>query len=231
MSDDRKIKVSVIMPCRNEGNTVGACIDEVRSFFDARNIAGEIIVVDNCSDDESASIAMDHGARLIVEDMVGYGNAVRCGLNNASGEILIIADCDMTYDFEDMDPIIDLLNDGYDMVVGNRFEGGIEKGAMPISHKVGGRFLSCLANKRFGSGIYDFHCGLRGIRREALNQLDLKTTGMEFATEMVACAKKAGLKITETPVRLKKCNADRRSKLNTIRDGMRHLIYILFGGR
>ena len=158
-------------------------------------------------------------------------NAVRCGLNNASGEILIIADCDMTYDFEDMDPVIELLDKGYDMVIGNRFAGGIEKGAMPLSHRIGGRFLSRLAAKRFGSGIYDFHCGLRGIKREALERLDLRTTGMEFATEMVACANRAGLNITETPVRLKKCGADRRSKLNTVRDGMRHLIYILFGGR
>ena len=227
MADDVRIKVSVIMPCRDEVNTVGTCVDEASAFLALRNISGEVIVVDNGSSDDSARVAQNHGAIVITEDKIGYGYAIRRGLDAASGSVMIIADCDATYDFDDMEKIIDLIDDGFDMVIGDRFSGGIEKGAMTLSHRIGGVILSRLARRRFRAGINDFHCGLRGISGDALGKLEFETGGMEFATEMIAVAQKAQLRMTQTPVKLRKCGVYRRSKLNAVRDGWRHLKFIL----
>ena len=228
MERDDSIRLSIIMPCRDEENTVGRCIDEARDFLEEHEINGEIIVVDNCSSDESASVALDHGARLIEEGRIGYGYAIRCGLFEAAGAVIVIADCDMTYDLSDMENMIKLIDDGYEMVLGDRFSGIIEKGAMSGVHRLGAKTLSKLARMRFHSDVNDFHCGIRAVSRRALTKLSFCTGGMEFATEMIAQASAAHLRIAQIPVKLRKCPANRRSKLRTVRDGFRHLAYILF---
>ena len=221
-----KIRLSIILPCLNEENTVGLCVDEARDFLLSNHLSGEIIVVDNCSSDESAKVALDHGAQLIEEGRRGYGYAIRTGMEEASGEVTVIVDCDMTYDFSDIGAILRLIDDGYDMVVGDRFSGTVEKGAMPFVNRMGAKMLSKLAGIRFHTDVKDFHCGIRGISSKALEMLDLRTGGMEFATEMIAQAAMNGLAIAQTPVTLRKCTLLRRSKLRIIRDGLRHLLYI-----
>lgn len=229
MKNYDNIRISVIMPCRDEEGTVGSCVDEARSFLEEYDPAGEVIVVDNCSTDNSAALALDHGARLIEESRIGYGYAIRCGLFEAAGSVIFIIDCDMTYDVADMENMLKLIDDGYDMVIGDRLSGVIEKGAMPLVHRIGVRILSKLAAARFHVEVNDFHCGIRALSRAALSKLDLKCGGMEFATEMIAEASNAGLRIAQIPVRLRKCSAVRSSKLRVIRDGFRHLIYIIAG--
>ena len=155
------IRISVIMPCRDEEGTVGSCVDEARSFLEEYDPAGEVIVVDNCSTDNSAALALDHGARLIEESRIGYGYAIRCGLFEAAGSVIFIIDCDMTYDVADMENMLKLIDDGYDMVIGDRLSGVIEKGAMPLVHRIGVRILSKLAAARFHVEVNDFHCGIR----------------------------------------------------------------------
>ena len=223
-------EVTVILPCRNEETTVGACIDEAREVLKRMRRNGEILVVDNASVDASAKIAKSHGARLIREPAPGYGNALRAGIAAANGDFLLIADSDTTYYMSDMAKLYRRLKSGrYDLVIGNRFAGGIEAGAMPVSHIVGGRFLSALARLRFHSKVRDFHCGLRGLSHRAAERLELKTEGMEFATEMIAQAQAGGMRIGQVPVSLKKSRFPRSSKLRTIRDGFRHLGYIIKG--
>ena len=207
---------------------MGKCVDEARDFLEEHEISGEIIVVDNCSADNSAVVALDHGARLIEEGRIGYGYAIRCGMSEAAGSFIIIVDCDQTYDLSDVEDMIRLMDDGYDMVIGDRFSGIIEKGAMSYMHRMGATVLSKLARMRFHTDVNDFHCGIRAVRRDALEKLHLRTGGMEFATEMIAQASAAHLSIAQIPVRLKKCNVNRSSKLRTFRDGFRHLAYILF---
>ena len=149
----------------------------------------------------------------------------------ARGSVIILADCDTTYDFNEMDRLYKPLIAGkYDVMIGDRFRGGIEKGAMPVIHIIGVKFLSLMGRVRYRTDVRDFHCGFRGITREALSNLRFHTTGMEFATEMIAEAVKKGLRIGQIPVSLKKCRDSRQSKLRTIRDGIRHLIYIMRGG-
>lgn len=225
MRDD-DIKVSIIMPCMDEENTVGSCVDEARAYLEENHLTGEVIVVDNCSKDDSARIALDHGAQLIEEGQIGYGHAIRSGIREAVGEVIILADCDLTYDLSDIGPILSLIDEGYDMVIGDRFSGNVEKGAMPFINRLGGKALSKIGRMRYHTDVNDFHCGIRGIRREALEKMELRTGGMEFATEMIAQAVRCDLKIAQTPVTLRKCTADRRSKLRIIRDGFRHLLYI-----
>ena len=165
---------------------------------------------------------------MISEPRKGYGRALRTGFEQALGKVVIMGDCDTTYDFLHMEQMYQLLAKGdCDMVMGNRFAGGIKKGAMPLSHRLGVRFLSYCGRKKFKVNVYDFHCGIRGFRKEALEKLELKTDGMEFATELIAEAARKGLIIKEIPVPLRKCEANRSSKLRTIRDGLRHLRYIV----
>lgn len=227
MLEKESLELSVIMPCRNEKSTVGVCVDEAFSFMQSHNISGEVLVVDNASKDDSASLAAAHGARVIAEKEVGYGKAIRTGIANSRGRILIIGDCDTTYDMFHLEQIYEVLADGgCDMVIGNRYAGGMEQGSMPWLHRWGVRFLSCMGRLRFHTDVYDFHCGLRGIRREAVKILSFHTKGMEFATEMIAEAAVNKLCIMQIPVTLRKCKYHRKSKLRTIRDGLRHLAYI-----
>ncbi len=221
------LDLSIVMPCLNEARTIAACIEEAKSFIDAAGLKGEIIVVDNDSVDDSARIAREMGARVIFEQKAGYGNALRAGLMTAKGRVIIMGDCDLTYDFSKLDKMYELLQKN-DVVIGNRFMGGIEKGAMPLSHHVGVRGLSLVGRMRYGTDVKDFHCGLRGIRNDVLCRVKYKTAGMEFATEMIAEAVRNNLTIAQTPVVLRKSVKGRQSKLNTIRDGFRHLNYIIW---
>lgn len=219
--------LSIIMPCLNEEQTVGICINEATAFMQENEIRGEILVVDNGSTDHSVRVAREHGAKVISESLRGYGAAICTGMREASGKVLIIGDCDTTYDFLQIEGMYEMLASGEaDMVIGNRYAGGIQKGAMPWSHICGVRFLSYLGRKKFHVNVYDFHCGLRGLTREVSEKLSFSTTGMEFATEMIAEASRQEIRIAEMPVVLKKCICKRTSKLRTIRDGLRHLRYI-----
>ena len=230
MTDKKTGKdISVVLPCRNERNTVGLCIKELESLLKEHNLRGEIIVADNASEDGSGEIAGKLGATVVKVKRPGYGYAIRAGLKAAQGRHLLICDCDMTYDPAQVLEAYDILKKtNSDMVIGDRFKGGFEPGAMSFVHKCGVRFLSWLGRKRFGSDVYDFHCGLRGLTSDAYKRLCFRTGGMEFASEMIALAQVNVLSVTQLPVRLRKCRYQRKSKLRTVRDGLRHLRVILF---
>lgn len=220
--------VSVLMPCLNEEKTIGACVEAAKQFLTEHHLEGEVLVADNKSHDSSAEIARRCGARVITVSERGYGNALRTGINNAAYPFVILADCDGSYNFLEIKPFYDTLVNGADMVIGNRFQGGIEKGAMPWLHRyVGIPFLSRLGRLLYGAPICDFHCGLRGVRKEAALSLGLCTTQMEFASEMIVKAAKGSLKLQEIPCRLYKDKRNGKSHLRTIRDGMRHLLFLL----
>lgn len=228
MEMPEEIDLSIVMPCLNEENTVGLCITDALNFINKYNINGEVIVVDNASIDGSQAVARANGAKVIYEDRRGYGNAIRTGIKESRGRVIIIGDCDTTYDFLNLEKLYEPLISGQcDMVIGNRYEGGIQKGGMPLSHWLGVKALSLIARIRFHTDVYDFHCGLRGISKDAAGRLEFKTTGMEFATEMIAVAAREDLRIVQVPVVLRKCVYNRSSKLNTISDGFRHLRYII----
>lgn len=222
------LELSIVMPCRNEEATIGFCVDEAGAFLEKYRLKGEVLVVDNGSVDASARLAEQHGARVITENRPGYGNAIRAGLAASAGNVVIIGDCDTTYDFLHLEEMYRLLAEGEcDMVIGNRYAGGMEPGSMSWSHRWGVRFLSWCARARFHTEVYDFHCGLRGLSRSAIEELAFHTGGMEFATEMIAEAAAHGLRISQVPVTLRRCEYGRESKLRTVRDGLRHLGYII----
>lgn len=222
------LDASVILPCLNEEACVGECVDGAKAFLARQGLRGEVLVVDNGSTDDSANAARAHGARVIFAKRKGYGNALRAGLAASRGRILLMGDCDLTYDFRDLAALYAPLAEGsYDMMVGDRFAGKMEKGAMPVSHWLGVRFLSAVGRRQTGTNVRDFHCGLRGITKSAAKTLLFRTSGMEFASEMIALAAKNGLRIGETPVHLRKCPHRRKSKLRALPDGLRHLQYLL----
>ncbi|MBR1909143.1 MAG: glycosyltransferase family 2 protein [Lachnospiraceae bacterium] len=221
------VKVSVVMPCLNEECAVGACVDEAYGYLERNGICGEVIVVDNGSTDNSALIAKCHRAKVISQKKKGYGCALRSGFNSARGDIIIMADCDTTYDLSEMGSMISLIDEGYDLVIGDRITGGRRRCAMSVIHRIGAMMLSKIGRQKIHTDVNDFHCGIRGIRREALGRLKFHTEGMEFATEMIAEAVKEGLRITQIPVTLRKCTVMRRSKLSIVRDGYRHLKYMI----
>lgn len=226
-----RLELSVIIPCLDEEAAIGYCIDEAYRFMQQYRIQGEVLVVDNGSSDASQAIAVAHGARVVLEKKKGYGNALKTGIAQSCGGIIIMGDGDATYDFLHLEKMYDMLkNNSCDMVIGNRYAGGMEQGSMPLSHKLGVRFLSFCGRIRFHTDVYDFHCGLRGMTRDAAKKLELHTDGMEFATEMIASAVRQKLCIGQVPVKLRKCNYDRSSKLRTIQDGIRHLKYIFLTG-
>lgn len=228
LREKQSVDLSVVMPCLNEGHTVGICVREALTFIEQHHIMGEVLVVDNGSEDTSAAAAGKAGAKVILQSKRGYGSAIRTGIENSRGSVIIIGDCDTTYDFLHLEEMYRMLSAGeWDMVIGNRFAGGMEPGSMPWSHKWGVRFLSWVGRKRLHTDIYDFHCGLRGLTRSAAESLEFHTEGMEFATEMIAKAVKMGLSIAQTPVVLRKCQYPRKSKLRTIPDGLRHLELII----
>lgn len=228
--DDHTLDLTILLPCRDEAAAAGICVDEAADFLTARGLRGEALVVDNGSRDNSAAIARAHGARVIREPAPGYGRALRTGLQASRGRVIVMCDCDATYDFSQVGGLYDLLSEGrFDVVIGDRFKGGIQRGAMPLSHRLGGKALSALGRRRFHTDVRDFHCGLRGLTRGAAEAMVLRTDGMEFATELIAEAARKGLRVGQIPVRLRRCDLPRASKLRVVRDGWRHLCFIFSG--
>lgn len=222
------IELSVVMPCLNEAETLEVCIKKAQSFLAQHSVSGEIIIADNGSTDGSQEIAKRLGAKLVNVKSKGYGNALKGGFDAASGKYIIMADADDSYDFESLLPFLEKLRNGYDLVMGNRFKGGIKKGAMPFLHKyLGNPVLSLLGRLFFKIKIGDFHCGLRGFSKEAYKQMNLQTSGMEFASEMIVKSKLNNLKITEVPTILHQDGRTRKPHLNTWKDGWRHLRFLL----
>ncbi|MEZ4791910.1 MAG: glycosyltransferase family 2 protein [Gelidibacter sp.] len=221
-------ELSIIMPCLNEAETLATCIQKAQRFLDANRVSGEIIIADNGSTDGSQYIAEQNGARLIKVSEKGYGNALRGGIEAANGTYIIMADADDSYDFGALMPFLIKLRKGYDLVMGNRFKGGIEPGAMPFLHKyLGNPVLSFLGRLFFNIKIGDFHCGLRGFSKEAYHHMDLKTTGMEFASEMIVKSKLNRLKITQVATILYPDGRTRKPHLKTWSDGWRHLRFLM----
>ncbi len=223
-----ELELSIVLPCLNEADSLPYCLPKAFSFLLKNNIAGEVIVADNGSFDDSALIAAGHNAIVVTENSKGYGNAIIAGIKRANGKFVIIGDADDSYDFSELMPMVDLLRSGNDLVIGNRFKGGIKKNAMPFLHRyIGNPVLSFIGRSFFDIPIRDFHCGLRGIRKESFNSLDLKTTGMEFASEMIVKAALSNLNIAETPIVLYPDRRKRPSHLKTWQDGWRHLRFLL----
>ena len=222
------MELTILMPCLNEANTIGICINKAKYFLEENNIDGEILIADNGSTDGSQKIARDLGAIVIDVPVKGYGSALIAGCDAANGKYVIMGDSDDSYDFLNLMPFVEQLRDGYDLVMGNRFKGGIEKGAMPLLHKyLGNPVLSFIGRLLYHSDIGDFHCGLRGYNKESIQKLNLHTTGMEYASEMVVKATLHKLKICEVPTTLKKDGRDRPPHLRSWSDGWRHLTFLL----
>lgn len=222
------VLVSVVMPCLNEANTVSVCIRKARACLASNGIAHEIIIADNGSVDGSPELARAEGARVIHVSARGYGNALMEAIAAARGAYIIMGDSDDSYDFSSLMPFVDELDAGHDLVMGNRFLGGIEPGAMPLLHRyLGNPVLSALGRLFFRTAVHDFHCGLRGFTKEAATRMLLQCPGMEFASEMVVKASLLGMKITEVPTILRPDGRGRPSHLRTWRDGWRHLRFLL----
>ncbi|HEV7860044.1 MAG TPA: glycosyltransferase family 2 protein [Pyrinomonadaceae bacterium] len=222
------IEISVVMPCLNEAETLATCIEKARRSLDLEKIAGEIIIADNGSTDGSQAIAEAAGARVVPVQAKGYGSALMGGIATARGEFIIMGDADDSYDFANLGPFIEKLREGYDLVMGNRFQGGIKQGAMPPLHRyLGNPVLTGIGRLFFRSPVGDFHCGLRGFSKAALAKLDLHTTGMEFASEMVVKATLHGMRMTEVPTTLSPDGRSRAPHLRSWRDGWRHLRFLL----
>lgn len=220
--------VSAVMPCLNEANTLALCITKAKSSFAAMGVSGEVVVADNGSTDGSREIATSLGARVVIEEQKGYGAALRRGITEARGSIIVMGDADDSYDWSAIAPFVQKIRQGYDLVMGNRFAGGIMPGAMPPLHRyLGNPVLSWVARRSFGVPIRDFHCGMRAFTRQAFEKMLLQTPGMEFATEMVANAAHQGLRIGEIPIMLHPDKRGRPPHLRSFRDGWRHLRFIL----
>ncbi|BAQ59678.1 dolichol-p-glucose synthetase [Geminocystis sp. NIES-3708] len=216
------------MPCLNEAETLATCIEKAQWYLQEYQLKGEVLIADNGSDDGSQEIAMKMGATLVNVREKGYGSAIMGGILGAKGEFIIMADADDSYDFTNLNPFVEKLRSGYDLVMGNRFKGGIKPDAMPFLHKyLGNPVLTWLGKLFFRSPCNDFHCGLRGFRKQAILGLNLRTTGMEFASEMVVKSTLNGLKITEVPTTLSPDGRSRKPHLRTWRDGWRHLRFLL----
>lgn len=222
------VLVSAIIPCLNEERTIGICIRKALDAFARRGIRGEVVVGDNGSTDRSVAIAMALGARVVHQPVKGYGAAISAAAGAAAGKYLIMADADDSYDWSQLDAFIDALEDGAELVMGNRFAGGIEAGAMPPLHRYfGNPVLSAIARWLHRSPIGDFHCGMRGFTREAFDRMGARSPGMEFASEMVINAHRAGLDIREVPIKLYPDKRGRPPHLRSFRDGWRHLRLII----
>ncbi len=220
--------VSAIIPCLNEEKTLGICIEKVQAAFARLGISGEVVVGDNGSTDGSVALAKSLGARVVHQPIRGYGAALQAAAGGARGKFLIMADADDSYDWSQIDPFVDALQGGADFVMGNRFAGGIEPGAMPPLHRYfGNPVLSGIARWIYRIPIGDFHCGMRGFTRAAFARIQPRSTGMEFASEMVINADRAGLNIREVPIKLYPDKRDRPPHLRSFRDGWRHLRLII----
>ena len=227
-SAETAIEVSIVMPCLNEAETLATCIRKAQSAIEHGRLKAEIVVADNGSTDGSALIARELGARVVDVPRKGYGSALQGGIAAARGKFVVMGDADDSYDFAAIAPLIEKLRDGCDLVMGNRFTGGIQVGAMTWSHRwVGNPALSGLSRLFFRTPVGDMHCGLRAFRKEAIDSLRLRATGMEFASEMVIKASLRGMKIAEVPVTLRPDGRSRPPHLRTWRDGWRHLRFML----
>jgi glycosyltransferase involved in cell wall biosynthesis len=217
--------VSVVIPCLNEAENIEDCVLAARAAIERMDVAGEVVVADNASEDDSAALAARAGARVVVEPRRGYGSAYLAGFAASHGEYIVMADADLTYDFDDIPRFVSELEAGAELVMGDRMD-NIQPGAMPWLHRyVGNPLLSGLLNLFFRTGVNDAHCGMRALRRDVLGRLDLRTTGMEFASEMVIRASKENLRIAEFPIEYHPRGGE--SKLSSFRDGWRHLRFLL----
>lgn len=222
------MELTILMPCLNEALTVETCIRKARAYLEKHRIAGEVLVADNGSTDGSQSIALAAGARVVEVKSKGYGAALIGGIEAANGRYVIMADADDSYDFSDLDGFVDRLRRGFKLVIGNRFQGGITPGAMPMLNRyLGNPVLSLIGRTLFASPVGDFHCGLRGFERQAILGLGLRAPGMEFASEMVVKASLASLEIAEVPTKLSPDGRQRAPHLRPWRDGWRHLSFML----
>ena len=227
-ANEGAIELTILMPCLNEAETLAVCIDKARGYLERSGVVGEVLIADNGSTDGSQLIAEEHGARVVAIPERGYGAALIGGIHAARGRYVIMGDADDSYDFENLDGMIGRLRQGDDLVMGNRFKGGILKGAMPFLHRyLGNPVLSFLGRLLFRIPVGDFHCGLRGFSRESMLKLRLKSSGMEFASEMVVKAALHKLTFSEVPTVLKKDGRSRPPHLKTWRDGWRHLKFLL----
>ncbi|MGW4639150.1 glycosyltransferase family 2 protein [Sphaerisporangium sp. NPDC004334] len=222
------MELTVVMPCLNEAETVETCVRKALACMAEQGIEGEVVIADNGSTDGSQQLARDAGARVVHVDAKGYGNALMGGIRAARGRYVIMGDADDSYDFTALAPFVQELRSGADLVMGNRFRGGISPGAMPPLHRyLGNPVLSFIGRLFFPSAIRDFHCGLRGFRRESILNLGLQTGGMEFASEMVVKATLQGLDVREVPTTLSPDGRTRPPHLRSWRDGWRHLRFLL----
>jgi glycosyltransferase involved in cell wall biosynthesis len=223
---DHEIDVSVVMPCLNEQASVGTCVDKALEGIRRSGLRGEVVVCDNGSTDRSAAVAAEHGARVVSQPLRGYGNAYLSGFAAARGRYILMGDADDTYDFTELPRFVEKLRGGYDYVLGSRFGGQIQAGAMPWLHQyVGNPVLTWVLNRLYGLDASDAHSGMRAFTREALSRMRLQTTGMEFASEIVVNAAKSGLRTAEVPITYYPRVGE--SKLHSLRDGWRHLRFML----
>lgn len=222
------VEFTILMPCLNEEKTVGECIEQARLGAEKLGLSYEILIADNGSDDRSGEIAESHGARVITVEKKGYGSALMGGINAARGRYIIMADCDLSYDLTALDGFVNGLREGADLVIGNRFKGNIENGAMPFSHRYFGvPLLSFLGRLRYGTDVGDFHCGIRAFDREKALSLGLSSSGMEFATEIIGKFAMSGAAIKEIPADLRCDGRNGRSHLRSVRDGLRHIFLMM----
>lgn len=227
-ADTDVCELTILMPCLNEAETLAGCIQRAQWFLSNAAIDGEVLIADNGSTDGSPRIAAECGARVTHVPERGYGNALRDGITAARGRYVIMGDADGSYNFAQLMPFVDALRSGYDLVMGNRFAGGIAPGAMPRLHRYfGNPVLTMIGRLFFGGVCRDFHCGLRGFRRDIQAELDFRTTGMEFASEMVVKAILGNLRITEVPTVLSRDGRSRPPHLRSWRDGWRHFRFLL----
>lgn len=227
------IELTILMPCLNEAETLAKCIQKAKAFLQTENVHGEILIADNGSNDGSQQIAREQGAIVVTAATRGYGAALKDGIIAARGRYIIMGDADDSYDFMHLKPFLEQLRAGVDLVMGNRFKGGIMSGAMPFLNRyLGNPVLSFFGRLFYKNNIGDFHCGLRGFKRDKIINLNLQGTGMEFASEMIIKATHQQLKITEVPTQLFKDGRSRRPHLRPWRDGWRHLrLLLLFSPR
>jgi len=227
-SEKSSIEVSVVIPCLNEANSLGFCVEKALSAFQSAGLRGEVVVSDNGSTDGSIELAEKLGARVIRAEQKGYGAALQAGIRASRGQFIVMGDADDSYDFTEVPRFVEAWRKGYDVVMGNRFKGEIKPGAMPWHHKyIGNPVLSATLNVLFHANIGDSHCGMRGFTRAVFDKMDLRSTGMEFASEFVIKATQLGVKMTEIPITLWKDKRGRPQHLRSFRDGWRHLRFML----
>jgi len=228
MPATQSVELTLLMPCLDEAETLAVCITKALGYLERSGVSGEVLIADNGSTDGSQEIARSLGARVVDIEAKGYGNALIGGIEAARGKYVIMGDADDSYDFSDLGHFVERLRAGDELVMGNRFKGGIAPGAMPPLHKyLGNPVLSTIGRVLFKSPIKDFHCGLRGFNRQSMLDLHLQATGMEFASEMVVKSTLGGLRVSEVPTTLKKDGRSRPPHLRSWRDGWRHLRFLL----